>query len=154
MASSMQFLSSGLGKYNEKELPSLLPKQEALSEVSKVESHFGPVPDIFRQGFSNVQNDLSCSHPLEYSEKNYFHVQNKRDMMMLRSIQGLHAPLKLQLERTLASQKRRLPCLPSSMVALETLVGMDTTIGFDDFLNDPCDGETPRDVHSLMENRK
>ena len=33
------------------------------------------------------------------------------------------------------SQKQRLPCLPSSMVALETLLGIDTTIDFEDFLN-------------------
>ncbi|CAB3997511.1 proteasome maturation -like [Paramuricea clavata] len=136
-----------------KELPSLLPKQKPLSETKVKEGHYGPVPDTLRQGFSSVQNDLSCSHPLEYSERNYLQVQDKRDMMMLRDIQGLHAPLKLQLERSLASQKQRLPCLPSSMVALETLLGFDTTIDFDDFLNDPYDSEIARDVHSVMENQ-
>lgn len=30
---------------------------------------------------------------------------------------------------------QRLPCLPSSMVALDTLMGTDESIGFEDFLN-------------------
>ena len=136
-----------------KELPSLLPKPNPPSQAKVKDGHYGPVPDTLRQGFSSIQNDLTYSHPLEYSEKNYLQVQEKGKMLMLRNIQGLHAPLKLQLERSLASQKRRLPCLPSSMVALETLLGFDTTIDFDDFLNDPHDSEITRDTHSLMENQ-
>ena len=32
-------------------------------------------------------------------------------------------------------QIQRLPCLPSSMVALDTLMGTDESLGFEDFLN-------------------
>lgn len=82
----------------------------------------------------------------------------------LRNIQGLHAPLKLQMEyraarqvlfdsclhvsyttNTLCSsclnvalpfvQIQRLPFLPSSNLALDTLRGSDDTIGFEDILN-------------------
>ncbi|XP_028404837.1 proteasome maturation protein-like [Dendronephthya gigantea] len=137
----------------EKELPSLIPKQKDRGAVKVQEGPYGPVPDTLRQGFSSVKNDISYSHPLESSVKNYFQVQDKRNMTMLRSIQGLHAPLKLQLERSLASQKKRLPSLPSSMVALETLLGFDTTIDFDDFLNDPSDSEIERVTHSVMEDK-
>lgn len=35
----------------------------------------------------------------------------------------------------MSTQIQRLPCLPSSMVALDSLLGTDESIGFDDFLN-------------------
>lgn len=87
----------------------------------------------------------------------------------LRNIQGLHAPLKLQMEYRAARQVRgrvslspiytalldpftcllvyrlflmslllqiqRLPFLPSSNLAVDTLRGSDESIGFEDILN-------------------
>ncbi|POI23484.1 hypothetical protein CIB84_012768, partial [Bambusicola thoracicus] len=48
--------------------------------------------------FACVKNELVPSHPLELSEKNFQLNQDKTNFAMLRNIQGLHAPLKLQME--------------------------------------------------------
>uniref|UniRef100_A0A8C1V761 Proteasome maturation protein n=1 Tax=Cyprinus carpio TaxID=7962 RepID=A0A8C1V761_CYPCA len=93
------------------------------------------VQDSLRRGFSSVKNELLPSHPLELSEKNFQLNQDKMNFNTLRNIQGLHAPLKLQMEYRAARQIQRLPFLPSSNLALDTLRGTDDTIGFEDILN-------------------
>ncbi|XP_029201003.2 proteasome maturation protein-like isoform X1 [Acropora millepora] len=103
-------------------------------EVSSSVGHYG-VRDHMRTGFANVKSELISTHPLEASEKNFLPNQEKLEFKMLRNTQGLQAPLKLQMERAMASKIQRLPCLPSSMIALDTLMGTDECIGFEDFLN-------------------
>ena len=43
--------------------------------------------------------------------------------------------MRLKTEKETLSQVRRAPGLPSSMIALETVLGTDETIEFEDFLN-------------------
>ncbi|XP_016418265.1 proteasome maturation protein-like [Sinocyclocheilus rhinocerous] len=62
------------------------------------------VQDSLRRGFSSVKNELLPSHPLELSEKNFQLNQDKMNFNTLRNIQGLHAPLKLQMEYRAARQ--------------------------------------------------
>lgn len=54
---------------------------------------------------------------------------------LLRSIQGIHAPLKLMMEKNFASKVGRLPFLSSSNLMLEVLEGKDESIGFEDIFN-------------------
>lgn len=54
---------------------------------------------------------------------------------LLKKTQGLHAPLKLMMERNAASKVGRLPFLHSSNVMLEVLEGRDDEIGPEDVLN-------------------
>jgi len=120
--------------------------------VSSSVGHYG-VPDHMRTGFANVKSGLISSHPLETTEKNFLQNQEILDFKMLRNTQGLQAPLKLKMERAVASKIQRLPCLPSSMVALDTLMGTDESIGFEDFLNVAGDSEVTCDPHLTMENK-
>ena len=48
---------------------------------------------------------------------------------------GVAAAMRLQTEKAVLSQVRRAPGLPSSMVGLETVLGTDETIEFEDVLN-------------------
>uniref|UniRef100_A0A8C5YES8 Proteasome maturation protein n=1 Tax=Microcebus murinus TaxID=30608 RepID=A0A8C5YES8_MICMU len=78
----------GLGS----QLKDSIPVTE-LSASGPFESH-----DLLRKGFSCVKNELLPSHPLELSEKNFQLNQDKMNFSTLRNIQGLFAPLKLQME--------------------------------------------------------
>uniref|UniRef100_H3CTM9 Proteasome maturation protein n=2 Tax=Tetraodon nigroviridis TaxID=99883 RepID=H3CTM9_TETNG len=91
------------------------------------------------------------THPLELSEKNFQLNRDKLSFSTLRSIQGLHAPLKLQMEYRAARQIQRLPFLPSSNLAVDTLRGSDESIGFEDILNDPAQSELMGDPHLMVE---
>uniref|UniRef100_A0A669QT80 Proteasome maturation protein n=1 Tax=Phasianus colchicus TaxID=9054 RepID=A0A669QT80_PHACC len=104
-----------------------------------------------RRGFPCVKNELVPSHPLELSEKNFQLNQDKTNFAMLRNIQGLHAPLKLQMELRAVKQAQRLPFLHSSNMALDTLRGNDECIGFEDILNDPSQSEVMGEPHMMME---
>ncbi|KAM7443992.1 hypothetical protein ABFA07_007362 [Porites harrisoni] len=132
------------------DLSALPSKVQPATEVRSSVGNYG-VPDHMRTGFSNVRSGLTSSHPLEATEKNFLQNQEMLDFKMLRNTQGLQAPLKLQMERSVASKIQRLPCLPSSMVALDTLMGTDESLGFEDFLNVHGDSEVMSDPHLTME---
>ncbi|XP_024902842.1 proteasome maturation protein [Pteropus alecto] len=117
-----------------------------LSASGPFESH-----DLLRKGFSCVKNELLPSHPLELSEKNFQLNQDKMNFSTLRNIQGLFAPLKLQMEFKAVQQVQRLPFLPSSNLSLDILRGNDETIGFEDILNDPSQSELMGEPHLMVE---
>uniref|UniRef100_M0RBE4 Proteasome maturation protein n=1 Tax=Rattus norvegicus TaxID=10116 RepID=M0RBE4_RAT len=131
----------GLGS----QLKDSIPVTE-LSASGPFESH-----DLLRKGFSCVKNELLPSHPLELSEKNFQLNQDKMNFSTLRNIQGLFAPLKLQMEFKAVQQVQRLPFLPSSNLSLDILRGNDETIGFEDILNDPSQSELMGEPHMMVE---
>ncbi|XP_037663203.1 proteasome maturation protein-like [Choloepus didactylus] len=106
-----------------------------------------------RRGFPCVKNELLPSHPLELSEKNFQLNQDKMNFSTLRNIQGLFAPLKLQMEFKAVQQAQRLPFLPSSNFSLDILRGNDETIGFEDILNDPSQSEVMGEPHLMVEHK-
>ncbi|XP_038063212.1 proteasome maturation protein-like [Patiria miniata] len=121
-------------------------------EVAHDSKNYG-APDLMLNGPSSVKESLTFSHPLEDSEKYYWERQQQQEFQMLRKTQGLHAPLKLQMELQAARQIQRAPCLPSSNASLDTLLNRDETIGFEDYLNAPGDAEVMGNPHALMEKK-
>ncbi|XP_077364864.1 proteasome maturation protein isoform X2 [Festucalex cinctus] len=109
------------------------------------------VHDTLRYGFNNVKSEIIPTHPLELSEKNFQLNQDKMNFSTLRNIQGLHAPLKLQMEYRAARRIQRLPFLQSSNLALDILRGTDESIGFEDILNDPTQSEIMGEPHMMVE---
>ncbi|XP_047928749.1 proteasome maturation protein isoform X2 [Anser cygnoides] len=107
--------------------------------------------NLLRRGFTSVRSELLPSHPLELSEKNFQLNQDKTNFATLRNIQGLHAPLKLQMELRAVKQAQRLPFLHSSNMAVDTLRGNYECIGFEDILNDPSQSEVMGEPHVMME---
>ncbi|CAH7278566.1 Pomp [Phodopus roborovskii] len=110
----------GLGS----QLKDSIPVTE-LSASGPFESH-----DLLRKGFSCVKNELLPSHPLELSEKNFQLNQDKMNFSTLRNIQGLFAPLKLQMEFKAVQQcadvflpVRTVPCLCSGIPLHHTTSG-------------------------------
>ncbi|XP_043929200.1 proteasome maturation protein [Protopterus annectens] len=121
-----------------------------VSELNPNAGSYG-IHDTLRKGFSSVKSELLPSHPLELAEKNFQLNQDRMTFASLRNIQGLHAPLKLQMEYKAVKQIQRLPFLQSSHIALDTLRGADDSIGFEDILNDPAQYEVMGDPHVMVE---
>ncbi|XP_075706138.1 proteasome maturation protein [Rhinoderma darwinii] len=137
---------------NIKTLSSQFKDSIPIAELSTEYGGYG-VQDTLRTGFTSVQSELLPSHPLELSEKNFRINQEKVSLSTLRNIQGLHAPLKLQMEFKAAKQIQRLPFLQSSNIALDTLSGNDECISFEDILNDPSQCEMMGEPHMMMEHK-
>ncbi|XP_028655242.1 proteasome maturation protein [Erpetoichthys calabaricus] len=135
---------------NTRGLRSQLKDSIPIADIAPQVGAYG-VHDTLRKGFTSVKHELLPSHPLELSEKNFQANHDKMNFCTLRNIQGLHAPLKLQMEFRAAKQIQRLPFLPSSNIALDTLRGTDECIGFEDILNDPSQTEIMGEPHMMME---
>jgi len=98
-------------------------------------------------------SQLLSQHPLEHLEKTHWSRIEQTEMAMLRKIQGLHAPLKLQMERKSVAKVGHLPFLPRHNVAHDVLTGRDETISFEDFLGHPRDPEIMGQPHAMMEKK-
>ncbi|XP_032718239.1 proteasome maturation protein-like [Lontra canadensis] len=132
---------------NARGLGSQLKDSIAVTELSAsgpFESH-----DLLRKGLPCVKNELLPSHPLELSEKSFQLNQDKMNFSTLSNIQGLFAPLKLQMEVKAVQQVQRLPFLPSSNLLLDILRGNDETI--EDILNDLSQSELMGEPHLMVE---
>ncbi|XP_054262915.1 proteasome maturation protein [Macrosteles quadrilineatus] len=114
------------------------------------ENSYG-LPDVLTYGLGKVRDNVVSSHPVEESEKNFVAMQERREMTILRNTQGLHAPLRLAMERRAAQQVGRLPFLPSSNLQLEVLRGDDVTLDFNDILNTPDMREGLYQPHAVVE---
>jgi len=134
--------------------PTLRPQQVSTKVLKLPTGPYG-VPDVMLNGFQagRASATMQLSHPLESSEEQWHDHKFKMDCAMLKNTQGLHAPLKLHMERHIASQMTRLPGMHSSNILLDTLTGRDESIGFEDFLNNPEDSEVMGHHHVLMEKR-
>ena len=77
--------------------------------------------------------------------------QNKMNFLMLRNTQGLHAPLRINMELNAAKKIGRLPFLPSSGFMTDVLTGRDEEMGFEDILNTADFREQMAQPHAVVE---
>jgi len=97
------------------------------------------VHDVMRNGPANILQNVVSSHPVEARERVYHLTEEKRELASVRNVQGLHMPIKLGMEKAVASRIQRLPGgLPSSNLALRTLLMADG-LGPEDIFNDISD---------------
>lgn len=111
------------------------------------------VRDTLRYGFASAKEEVAPAHPLEQSVANYGASQEALRMQVLRSTQGRHMPLRLQMERSIVSKIQRMPPLESSMIALETLTGMDTCLSAEDIFRSPSEAFATVDTHLAMQHK-
>jgi len=102
-------------------------------------------------GFHSVRQQLVGRHPLEALDSTYGQRLDNQNFLLLKSIQGIQAPLRLIHERRAAQRVQRLPVLNSSNLMLDVLTGKDELIGPEDFLNDVSQPEVMPPIHMLCE---
>ena len=107
------------------------------------------LPDQLVDGLEKTST--KATHPLELTEKNWD--ANKEDMFysMLRKTQGLHAPLKLQMEKHCAQQIGRLSCLASSNIMERVLTDTASDISPADVFGYRMDAEVIGQPHIMAE---
>jgi len=134
---------------------SLPTKSQRIGEESdQMPNHsneLNPENALLINGFSSIKQKMVGKHPLEALERTHKQRMDNNSYSLLKSMQGIHAPLRLMVERRAAQQIGRLPFLSSSNVMLEVLDGRDETIGFEDVLNDPTQPEVMAPPHMLIE---
>ncbi|VDM30224.1 unnamed protein product [Hydatigera taeniaeformis] len=121
---------------------------------------FGLVPAMYaglagnRGLISGV--DATAPHPAAAAEAQRGEVaQRMQSMRVLRSTQGLHAPLRLAMEeKVMKLMAPRLPGIYAHHPLAAQLSGALDTIDFCDILNDPEDAEVMVSPHLLMERKQ
>ncbi|KAJ3386575.1 hypothetical protein HDU92_002387 [Lobulomyces angularis] len=107
------------------------------------------VNDTMRYGLVTASDKLMKQHPLK------MHLQQaaskKSELQIMRNIYGLHAPLRLKMERAILNQPHRIPVMKNSHFGLNTLNGSYMDINFEDFLGDQEYCTDSLDVHAAME---
>ncbi|XP_055343231.1 proteasome maturation protein-like [Paramacrobiotus metropolitanus] len=107
--------------------------------------------DVLQSGLSSVARKAADVYPLEMSELYHDTKEDRMNYAMLRSTQGIHAPLRLQMEKFLVKQPSRNSVMPSSNLHLDVLNGKDETIDFEGLLNAPEYWEKEVHPHLLLE---
>ncbi|EFA76046.1 proteasome maturation factor UMP1 family protein [Heterostelium album PN500] len=103
---------------------------------------------------SYVKMELNCYKRNDYIYLFQESVDNRLKNFAVSNVFGQQLTMHYEIEKQIYSQFRRLPTLPSSMVGLETVLGLDEDFDFADFLNDPMMSEKPLPtLHDAMEIR-
>lgn len=92
--------------------------------------------DQLRCGVRSFQNEAIQRHPVEIQQVHADKDWNSK-LDTVRRIHGSALAMRLAGERQMFSESHRIPGLKSSKIALETLMGEESSIHFSDFLNDP-----------------
>nr|CAG4641361.1 EOG090X0J8E [Eulimnadia texana] len=107
--------------------------------------------DALTYGLTNMKKTITSAHPLESVLQQDAARKQQIDMKILRSTQGLHAGLRLHMERSAAQKVGHLPFLHRHNAFHDALTGNDMLIDFDDVLNDPADSEVMGQPHAIIE---
>merc|ERR1711980_38186 len=96
---------------------------------------------VFGLNSCKKENILSSEHPLQSALEKHATKQQELELGMLKKLQGIHAPLRLHMEKMAVKDIGHLPCLHRHNALLDALTGNDMTMEFEDFLNCPQDAE-------------
>ncbi|KAL1926902.1 hypothetical protein VTP01DRAFT_5232 [Rhizomucor pusillus] len=132
--------------------PSVRPENNAKSVQDTTHNELGG-HDALRYGTRSVKTEVLPGHPLEKRLEDWQESQWELKLNMARQVYGMHAPIKMMMERDIVGKRTRLPVLPSSNLHLDVLMGKDETIEFEDYLNDPAMSTDLLDVHAAMEHK-
>ncbi|RWS14122.1 proteasome maturation protein-like protein [Dinothrombium tinctorium] len=123
------------------------------SQIKCEKNKVNPERSTLLDGFAKPANLISVRHPLEMNEQHFKESSDAMDFALLRQVQGIHAPLRLMMERKAASEVGRLPFLPSSNLMLDVLESREDSLNAEDFLNDVSTPETVGIPHMVMERK-
>ncbi|KAG5180094.1 proteasome maturation factor UMP1 [Tribonema minus] len=109
--------------------------------------------DILRYGLTSMQQEAQDTHPVEAIQRSRVRGEFELKMDMAQRVYGSGFAMRLRTEAAALSQAQRLPGLLSSRVGLETVLGNDETLDFEDFMGTPENqpGEPKFKVHEAME---
>ncbi|EER09271.1 Proteasome maturation protein, putative [Perkinsus marinus ATCC 50983] len=114
-------------------------------------------PNQLMHGERPAPESVGMSHPVEAMQKKSLVSAEARTMETASVMFGMNMPSRMLMERNLLSTFHRLPGAgPSSLLGLETVMGMDDTIEAADYMNLPESSPFPRSrkpVHDQMEQK-
>ncbi|KAJ7596837.1 proteasome maturation factor UMP1 [Mycena floridula] len=129
-------------------VPAVAPK---VASVADTANSFG-LHNTLEHGPRTIAAEIKTSSGLKARLENWDETQDNLRLTMQRNIYGMHAPMRLLMERKLVSHNPTMPGLPQSNVHLDILMGRDETIDLSDVMPGTESGAV-FDIHAQMEKK-
>ncbi|KAG1536446.1 hypothetical protein G6F46_004133 [Rhizopus delemar] len=91
------------------------------STLNTTHSEYGG-HDTFRYGTRSIKNEVLPKHPLESRLNQWEEAQWELKLNLARQAYGMHAPVKLMMERSIVEKRQRTPVMPTSNLHLDILM--------------------------------
>eukprot|EP01138_Halocafeteria_seosinensis_P000771 gb/GECG01000792.1/.p1 GENE.gb/GECG01000792.1/~~gb/GECG01000792.1/.p1 ORF type:complete len:150 (+),score=23.09 gb/GECG01000792.1/:1-450(+) len=111
--------------------------------------------DPARQPASSFQQDAKAPAAVQQIEENRLNQDWQQQLFQAQLVYGEHAALEMEMDRKILKQFQRLPGIKSSFLGLDTVVGREYEIDFEDYLGTEIEHERPTKpgVHEIMEKK-
>ncbi|EGN92673.1 hypothetical protein SERLA73DRAFT_190673 [Serpula lacrymans var. lacrymans S7.3] len=108
--------------------------------------------DTLRYGPRSIAAETRSNTALKNRLERWEETQDNMKLNVQRNLYGLHAPVRLLMERKIVTSNAYTPIMPQSNLHLDILMGRDESIEPVDFFGG-MDNGPPLDIHSEMEKR-
>ncbi|KAJ3485501.1 hypothetical protein NLI96_g4917 [Meripilus lineatus] len=130
-------------------VPSSAPKSASIQDTA---NSFG-LHDTLRYGPRSLATEAHTTSTIKDRLENWEATRDNLKLTTLRNIYGLHAPVRLLMERKLVGHNPHMPALPVTNVHLDVLMGRDETLECADFMMPSSELAQPLDIHADMEKK-
>ncbi|KDQ54930.1 hypothetical protein JAAARDRAFT_134675, partial [Jaapia argillacea MUCL 33604] len=108
--------------------------------------------DTLQYGPRSLATEIKAPSVVKNRLENWEETQDNVKLTMKRNVDGMHAPLRLLMERKIVAANPQIPALSQSNLALDILMGRDEELDVGDFFGGMERGPT-LDVHNAMEKK-
>ncbi|KAI9487754.1 MAG: proteasome maturation factor UMP1-domain-containing protein [Benjaminiella poitrasii] len=126
--------------------------EKVMSTLNTTHAEYGG-HDALRYGTRSIKAEVLPGHPLESRLNQWEETQWELKLNLARQAYGMHAPIKMMMEKSIIEKRQHTPAIPTSNLHLDILMGKDETIDYEDFLNDPAMSTESVDIHTAMEQK-
>ncbi|KAJ6501484.1 proteasome maturation factor UMP1 [Mycena vitilis] len=129
-------------------VPASAPKSASVKDTA---NSLG-LHDTLRYGPRSIAAEIKTEGNLKERLENWEETQDNVKLTLQRNLYGMHAPMRLLMERKIVSATPHMPAFPQSNVHLDILMGRDETIAPADIFGGMED-TPPQDIHRDMEKK-
>ncbi|KAH7096398.1 proteasome maturation factor UMP1 [Auriculariales sp. MPI-PUGE-AT-0066] len=109
--------------------------------------------DTMRFGLRSLAAETNGRDPLQGRLEKWEETQDALRLNLQRNIYGLHAPVRLLMERRMVAENPHMPGFGQTNIHLDILMGRDETLDVADFFGETAEGG-PLDARAEMERRR
>ncbi|KAG8704696.1 hypothetical protein FRC08_002085 [Ceratobasidium sp. 394] len=121
------------------------------ASIKDTRNHLG-LHDTLRYGPRNLATDITGPSALQKRLDNWEATQDNLKLNLRRNMYGMHAPIRMLMERKAVFTNPHMPTMPQSNIHLDILMGRDETLDVGDFFGD-VETAPPLDIHADMERK-
>ncbi|PAV21801.1 proteasome maturation factor UMP1 [Pyrrhoderma noxium] len=130
----------------------LVPGQEAKTSATKATTNSYGLHDTLQHGLRSLAAEANQQSAFKHRLDNWEETQDNLKLTLQRNLYGIHAPVRLAMERKIVSTSFHMPALPRSNIHLDILMGRDETVDVTDVF-DERGTTTSLDIHGDMERK-